>query len=45
VEAVVADVSASYVSKRSAGRQKDIKSLAAFTGFHPTDPKEAVRQR
>jgi hypothetical protein len=45
VEAVVADVSAIYTSKRLAGRQKDIESLPAFTGIHPTNAKEAVRQR
>lgn len=45
VDAVVADVSAIYTSKRLAGRPKDIESLPAFTRIHPTNTKEAVRQR
>lgn len=45
VDAVVADVSAIYTSKRLAGRQKDIESLAAFTSIHPINAKEAVRHR
>jgi hypothetical protein len=45
VDAVIADVSAIYRSKRLAGRQKDIESLAAFTSIHPTNAKEAVRHR
>lgn len=45
VEAVVADVSDIYTSKRLAGRHKDIASLAAFTDIHPLDAKQAARQR
>ena len=45
VEAVVADVSAIYTSKRLAGRQKDIESLVAFTGIHPSGAKQAARNR
>ncbi len=45
VDAVVADVSAIYTSKRLAGRRKDIESLAAFTSIHPTNAREEVRQR
>jgi hypothetical protein len=45
VDAVVADVSAIYTSKRLAGWQKDIESLRAFTSIQPTYAKESVRQR
>ena len=45
VDAVVADVSAIYTSKRLAGRRKDIESLPAFTGIHPTNEKDGARQR
>ena len=39
VDAVVADVSAIYTSKRLAGRQKDIESLPAFTRYPSDDCK------
>ena len=45
VDAVVADVTAIYTSKRTAGRPKDLASLSAFAGIHPVDQREAVRQR
>jgi hypothetical protein len=45
VDAVVADVTAIYTSKRMAGRPKDVASLAAFTNIHPTDQRTTVRRR
>jgi hypothetical protein len=45
VEVAMADKAAVYDSKRAAGRRKDIEVLAKFVGIHPTDVKQAVREK